>query len=99
LIATKVLSRDDVRRINEESRNGDVPTSGTGSTGLFGGKGFDRYMFDFSVIVRPTRDGIREAIDINVNLGRKPLFHLFANTFVVNPSGSAPKGATTEVSK
>jgi len=71
------FSRDDVRRINEESRNGDVPTSGTGSTGLFGGKGFDRYMFDFSVIVRPTRDGIREAIDINVNLGRKPLFHLY----------------------
>jgi glutamate synthase domain-containing protein 2/FAD/FMN-containing dehydrogenase/glutamate synthase domain-containing protein 3/glutamate synthase domain-containing protein 1 len=101
------FSRDDVRRINEESRNGDVPTSGTGSTGLFGGKGFDRYMFDFSVIVRPTRDGIREAIDINVNLGRKPLFHLFANTFVVDPfvvdpfvvdpSGSAPKGATTKV--
>jgi glutamate synthase domain-containing protein 2/FAD/FMN-containing dehydrogenase/glutamate synthase domain-containing protein 3/glutamate synthase domain-containing protein 1 len=71
------FSRNDVRRINEESRNGDVPTSGTGSTGLFGGKGFDRYMFDFSVIVRPTRDGIREAIDINVNLGRKPLFHLY----------------------
>ncbi|MCI0693373.1 glutamate synthase-related protein [candidate division KSB1 bacterium] len=71
------FTRDDVRRINEESRNGDVPTSGTGSTGLFGGKGFDRYMFDFSVIVRPTRDGIREAIDINVNLGRKPLFHLY----------------------
>ncbi|MGH7596618.1 MAG: glutamate synthase-related protein, partial [bacterium] len=71
------FSRHDVRRLNEESRNGDVPTSGTGSTGLFGGKGFDRYMFDFSVIVRPTRDGIREAIDINVNLGRKPLFHLY----------------------
>ncbi len=71
------FSRDDVRRLNEESRNGDVPTSGTGSTGLFGGQGFDRYMFDFSVIVRPTRDGIREAIDINVNLGRKPLFHLY----------------------
>jgi glutamate synthase domain-containing protein 2/FAD/FMN-containing dehydrogenase/glutamate synthase domain-containing protein 3/glutamate synthase domain-containing protein 1 len=83
------FSRDDVRRLNEESRNGDVPTSGTGSTGLFGGKGFDRYMFDFSVIVRPTRDGIREAIDIGVNLGRKPLFHLFENT------DSLPKGTTT----
>jgi glutamate synthase domain-containing protein 2/glutamate synthase domain-containing protein 3/glutamate synthase domain-containing protein 1/Pyruvate/2-oxoacid:ferredoxin oxidoreductase delta subunit len=71
------FTREDVRRINEEARTGGVPTSGTGSTGLFGGKGFDRYMFDFSVIVRPTRDGIREAIDIGVNLGRKPLFHLF----------------------
>ncbi|MDZ7363742.1 MAG: glutamate synthase-related protein [candidate division KSB1 bacterium] len=80
------FSRDDVRRINEESRNGDVPTSGTGSTGLFGGKGFDRYMFDFSVIVRPTRDGIREAIDINVNLGRKPLFHLFTKNHVAQAS-------------
>ncbi|MFQ5675172.1 MAG: FAD-binding protein, partial [bacterium] len=71
------FTREDIRRINEEARTGGVPTSGTGSTGLFGGKGFDRYMFDFSVIVRPTRDGIREAIDIGVNLGRKPLFHLF----------------------
>jgi hypothetical protein len=32
------FSRDDVRRINEESRNGDVPTSGTGSTGLSAAK-------------------------------------------------------------
>ncbi|RMD89649.1 MAG: hypothetical protein D6813_10340, partial [Calditrichaeota bacterium] len=73
----KDFTREDIRRINEEARTGGVPTSGTGSTGLFGGKGFDRYMFDFSVIVRPTRDGIREAIDIGVNLGRKPLFHVF----------------------
>jgi glycolate oxidase len=78
-LAGKDFSREDVRRINEEARTGDVPTSGTGSTGLFGGQGFDRYMFDFSVIVRPTRDGIREAIDIGVNLGRKPLFHVFEN--------------------
>jgi glutamate synthase domain-containing protein 2/FAD/FMN-containing dehydrogenase/glutamate synthase domain-containing protein 3/glutamate synthase domain-containing protein 1/Fe-S-cluster-containing dehydrogenase component len=77
-LAGEDFTREDVRRINEEARTGGVPTSGTGSTGLFGGKGFDRYMFDFSVIVRPTRDGIREAIDIGVNLGRKPLFHLFS---------------------
>jgi len=79
-LAGEDFTREDVRRINEEARTGGVPTSGTGSTGLFGGKGFDRYMFDFSVIVRPTRDGIREAIDIGVNLGRKPLFHLFEKT-------------------
>ncbi len=79
-LAGEDFTREDVRRINEEARTGGVPTSGTGSTGLFGGKGFDRYMFDFSVIVRPTRDGIREAIDIGVNLGRKPLFHLFDET-------------------
>lgn len=77
-LAGEDFTREDVRRINEEARTGGVPTSGTGSTGIFGGKGFDRYMFDFSVIVRPTRDGIREAIDIGVNLGRKPLFHLFS---------------------
>ena len=76
-LAGRDFTHFDIRRINEESRTGEVPTSGTGATGLFGGRGFDRYMFDFSVIVRPTRDGIREAIDIGVNLGRKPLFHLF----------------------
>ncbi|NIR51712.1 FAD-binding protein, partial [candidate division KSB1 bacterium] len=76
-LAGEDFTREDIRRLNEEARTGGVPTSGTGSTGVFGGKGFDRFMFDFSVIVRPTRDGIREAIDIGVNLGRKPLFHLF----------------------
>ncbi|MCG8608117.1 glutamate synthase-related protein [bacterium] len=88
-LAGKDFSREDIRRINEESRTGGVPTSGTGSTGLFGGKGFDRYMFDFSVIVRPTRDGIREAIDVGVNLGRRPLFHLFENA-----TGALPRVKT-----
>ncbi len=40
---------------------------------MFAGRGFDSIWFDFSEIVRPTRDGIhgREYISTSVDLGRK----------------------------
>jgi len=56
-----------------EAETGRVPVSGTGYGGPFAGRGFDGIWFDFSEIVRPTRDGIhgREYISTSVDLGRK----------------------------
>ncbi len=50
-----------------------MPVSGAGYGGPFAGRGFDAIWFDFSEIVRPTRDGIhgREYISTSVDLGRK----------------------------
>lgn len=63
---------DRIRTIYFESQSGRVPVSGTGYGGPFAGKGFDGIWFDFSEIVRPTRDGIhgREYISTSVDLGR-----------------------------
>ncbi|HVQ01718.1 MAG TPA: glutamate synthase-related protein [Candidatus Thermoplasmatota archaeon] len=62
-----------MKAISFEAETGRVPVSGTGYKGLFAGKGFDGIWFDFSEIVRPTRDGIhgREYISTSVDLGRK----------------------------
>lgn len=56
-----------------EAETGRVPVSGAGYGGPFTGRGFDGIWFDFSEIVRPTRDGIhgREYISTSVDLGRK----------------------------
>jgi len=63
-----------IKTIYFEAETGRVPVSGTGYKGPFAGKGFDSLWFDFSEIVRPTRDGIhgREYISTSVDLGRKP---------------------------
>jgi len=63
-----------------EAETGRVPVSGTGYGGPFSGKGFDGMWFDFSEIVRPTRDGIhgREYISTSVDLGRKPPYLQFS---------------------
>ena len=62
-----------IRTIYFEAETGKVPVSGAGYTGPFAGDGFDGIWFDFSEIVRPTRDGIhgREYISTSVDLGRK----------------------------
>jgi len=64
---------DRMKTIYVESETGRVPVSGTGYKGRFAGKGFDGMWFDFSEIVRPTRDGIhgREYISTSVDLGKK----------------------------
>ena len=64
---------DRMKTIYFEAETGRVPVSGTGYKGQFAGKGFDGMWFDFSEIVRPTRDGIhgREYISTTVDLGRK----------------------------
>ncbi len=56
-----------------EAETGRIPVSGAGYGGPFSGRGFDGIWFDFSEIVRPTRDGIhgREYISTSVDLGRK----------------------------
>jgi len=62
-----------------EAETGRVPVSGAGYGGPFAGRGFDGMWFDFSEIVRPTRDGIhgREYISTSVDLGRKPPYLSF----------------------
>jgi NAD-dependent dihydropyrimidine dehydrogenase PreA subunit len=67
------LTPDRIKTIYFEAETGRVPVSGTGYKGPFAGKGFDSIWFDFSEIVRPTRDGIhgREYISTSVDLGRK----------------------------
>jgi NAD-dependent dihydropyrimidine dehydrogenase PreA subunit len=68
-----------IKTIYFEAETGRVPVSGTGYKGLFSGKGFDSIWFDFSEIVRPTRDGIhgREYISTSVDLGRKLPYLMF----------------------
>jgi Pyruvate/2-oxoacid:ferredoxin oxidoreductase delta subunit len=65
---------DRIKTVYFEAESGRVPVSGTGYNGPFAGTGFDGIWFDFSEIVRPTRDGIhgREYISTSVDLGRKP---------------------------
>ena len=67
------FSPDRIKTIYFESETGRVPVSGAGYTGPFAGQGFDSIWFDFSEIVRPTRDGIhgREYISTSVDLGRR----------------------------
>ncbi len=62
-----------IKTIYFEAETGRVPVSGSGYSGSFAGKGFDSIWFDFSEIVRPTRDGIhgREYISTSIDLGRK----------------------------
>lgn len=64
---------DRMKTIYFEAETGRVPVSGTGYKGRFAGKGFDGMWFDFSEIVRPTRDGIhgREYISTSIDLGKK----------------------------
>ena len=68
-----------IETIYFEAQTGRVPVSGAGYKGPFAGKGFDGMWFDFSEIVRPTRDGIhgREYISTSVDLGRKPPYLSF----------------------
>ena len=68
------FTSDRIRTIFFETQTGKVPVSGTGYGGPFAGKGFDGIWFDFSEIVRPTRDEIhgREFVSTSVDLGRKP---------------------------
>nr|MDO8098594.1 glutamate synthase-related protein [Candidatus Njordarchaeota archaeon] len=68
-----------IRTIYFEAESGRVPVSGAGYNGPFAGTGFDGLWFDFSEIVRPTRDGIhgREYISTSIDLGRKPPRLLF----------------------
>jgi NAD-dependent dihydropyrimidine dehydrogenase PreA subunit len=67
------FSPDRIKTIYFEAETGRVPVSGAGYTGPFAGQGFDSIWFDFSEIVRPTRDGIhgREYISTSVDLGRR----------------------------
>jgi ferredoxin len=73
-LGNQYFTPDRIRTIYFESETGKVPVSGTGYNGPFAGKGFDGIWFDFSEIVRPTRDGIhgREFISTSVDLGRRP---------------------------
>jgi Pyruvate/2-oxoacid:ferredoxin oxidoreductase delta subunit len=75
------FNADRMKTIYFEAETGRVPVSGTGYKGQFAGKGFDGMWFDFSEIVRPTRDGIhgREYISTSVDLGRKLSFLKFDN--------------------
>jgi NAD-dependent dihydropyrimidine dehydrogenase PreA subunit len=72
-IGDSYFTPNKMKTISFEAETGRVPVSGTGYKGLFAGKGFDSIWFDFSEIVRPTRDGIhgREYISTSVDLGRK----------------------------
>ncbi len=65
-----------IEQIYFEAETGRVPVSGAGYGGPFAGRGFDSIWFDFSEIVRPTRDGIhgREYISTSVDLGRRPSY-------------------------
>ena len=70
-----------IKTIFFEAETGRVPVSGTGYKGQFAGEGFDGMWFDFSEIVRPTRDGIhgREYISTSIDLGRKSSYLEFDN--------------------
>jgi len=78
-LGNSYFTPDRIKTIYFEAESGRVPVSGTGYNGPFAGKGFDAIWFDFSEIVRPTRDGIhgREYISTSVDLGRKPPRLLF----------------------
>lgn len=67
---------DQVDTVRYEARTSDIPVSGQGYRGTFGGDGWDGMWTDMSEIVRPTRDGIhgREFISTVVELGRTPPF-------------------------
>jgi len=73
-LGNSYFTSDRMKTIFFEAETGRVPVSGTGYNGSFAGKGFDGIWFDFSEIVRPTRDGIhgREYISTSVDLGKKP---------------------------
>lgn len=68
------VTPDLVDTIRYEARTGQIPVSGQGYRGPFGGDGWDGMWTDMSEIVRPTRDGIhgREFISTVVDLGRRP---------------------------
>ncbi|MEM2969970.1 MAG: hypothetical protein QXR63_03425 [Candidatus Bathyarchaeia archaeon] len=72
-LGNSYFTPDRIKTIYFEAETGRVPVSGTGYKGSFAGRGFDSIWFDFSEIVRPTRDGIygREYISTSVDLGRK----------------------------
>jgi NAD-dependent dihydropyrimidine dehydrogenase PreA subunit len=72
-LGNSYFSPDKIKTIYFEAETGRVPVSGAGYTGPFAGAGFDSIWFDFSEIVRPTRDGIhgREYISTSVDLGRR----------------------------
>ncbi|MGD0027794.1 MAG: glutamate synthase-related protein [Candidatus Bathyarchaeia archaeon] len=72
-LGNSYFSPDRIKTIYFEAETGRVPVSGAGYTGPFTGEGFDSIWFDFSEIVRPTRDGIhgREYISTSVDLGRR----------------------------
>jgi len=72
-LGNSYFSPDRMKTIYFEAETGRVPVSGAGYTGPFAGQGFDSIWFDFSEIVRPTRDGIhgREYISTSVDLGRR----------------------------
>lgn len=71
-MGTPYFTPDRIETIYFEAETGRVPVSGAGYGGPFTGRGFDGMWFDFSEIVRPTRDGIhgREYISTSVDLGR-----------------------------
>ncbi|MFQ6124535.1 MAG: glutamate synthase-related protein [Candidatus Heimdallarchaeota archaeon] len=72
-LGTSYFTSERIKTLYFEAETGRVPVSGTGYGGSFAGNGFDSIWFDFSEIVRPTRDGIhgREYISTSVDLGRK----------------------------
>jgi NAD-dependent dihydropyrimidine dehydrogenase PreA subunit len=72
-LGNSYFSPDRMKTIYFEAETGKVPVSGAGYNGPFAGPGFDSFWFDFSEIVRPTRDGIhgREYISTSVDLGRR----------------------------
>jgi NAD-dependent dihydropyrimidine dehydrogenase PreA subunit len=78
-LGNSYFSPDRIKTIYFEAETGRVPVSGAGYAGPFAGKGFDSFWFDFSEIVRPTRDGIhgREYISTSVDLGRRLNFLRF----------------------
>ena len=78
-LGNSYFSPDRIKTIYFEAETGRVPVSGAGYTGPFTGEGFDSIWFDFSEIVRPTRDGIhgREFISTSVDLGRRLQFLKF----------------------
>jgi ferredoxin len=80
-LGDQYFTADRMRTIYFEAESGRVPVSGTGYNGPFAGKGFDGIWFDFSEIVRPTRDGIhgREYISASVDLGRRPTRLVFGD--------------------
>ncbi|MBO3809421.1 MAG: hypothetical protein FGF50_07495 [Candidatus Brockarchaeota archaeon] len=75
-----------IENIFFEAETGRIPVSGAGYGGVFAGMGFDGFWFDFSEIVRPTRDGIhgREHISTAVELGRKPSSLVFRGSTLVS---------------
>ena len=85
-IGDSYFTPDRMKTISFEAETGRVPVSGTGYRGLFAGKGFDGIWFDFSEIVRPTRDGIhgREYISTSVDLGRKVPYLRFNNSGILH---------------